>query len=148
MHSIVAYAPNCDLDVLSKRIMKCGIILLGLFLVGCSSVHTPPEPATHWVRSDDFGEYNGLYIFSQATDGRLWLTRYPEKHPTKAQRPEHVGFWSETNGVLNWFDRDKKNPIVFNLNTNGVFVEQDGKYYVPVELMAVPVIDGKPQFDE
>jgi hypothetical protein len=52
--------------------MKYGIAILFLCLAGCAGRTHLPEPATHWTRSDDFGEYHGLYVFSQTPDGKLW----------------------------------------------------------------------------
>jgi hypothetical protein len=34
------------------------------------------------------------------------------------------------------------------MNTNGVYVEQDDSYYVPVELMPVPTKSGKLNYKE
>lgn len=58
------------MDVHEK--MKYGITILFLCLAGCAGRTHLPRPATHWTRSDDFGEYHGLYVFSQTPDGKLY----------------------------------------------------------------------------
>lgn len=128
--------------------MNKGTAILCLCLAGCATVvHTPPEPATHWIRSDDFAEYSGLYLYSETPDGQLWLTHYPEKRPTRPEQTKHVGFWTENNGVLTWFDQQMKTSTVFKAYTKGIYLEQDGKYYSPVMLMSVPVVDGQPKYE-
>lgn len=117
-------------------------------MAGCLVArNAPPQPAQHWVRSDDFGEYNGLYLYSQTPNGKLWLSHYPEESPGRTLKPEHCGYWTETNGVLRWLDLRHADPTVYIMNTNGIYVETNGSYYVPVELMLVPFKDGKPHFE-
>ena len=123
--------------------MKHGIAILVLCFAGCSGHPRLPEPATHWTRSDDFGEYHGLYVFSQTPDGKLWHTHYPEKPGDKPESSEHVGFWKQSGATLEWHSLNASNIITYVMNTNGVYVEQDGSYYVPVELMPVPTRDGE-----
>jgi len=128
--------------------MRYGIAILFLCLAGCSGRHKLPEPATHWTRSDDFGEYHGLYVFSQTADGKLWHTHYPEKSNGEPESSEHVGFWTESDGRLDWRFLNHSNATSYIMNTNGVYVEQDGSYYVPVELMPVPTKDGRLNYKE
>jgi len=106
-----------------------------------------PEPATHWVRADDWGEYHGVYLYSQTPDGKLWFTHYPENSTGGFEAPRHVGFWTQTNGSLDWRLLNGSNYATYIMNTNGTYVETNGHYYFPVELMPVPVKDGKPEFE-
>ena len=118
--------------------MKKWTALFVTVLAGCATPKfNPPEPATHWARSDDWGEYNGVYLYSQTPDGKLWLTHYPEKGKGFPEKPVQRGFWSRTDHALTWSDTSHSNLATYVMDTNGVFVEQGGRYYVPVELIPI-----------
>lgn len=120
--------------------MKKWIMLAAVILAGCvTAKFRPPEPATHWARSDDWGEYNGVYLYSQTSDARLWRTHYSENGKGVAEKPVQWGFWSRNAGILTWLDMNHSNVVTYVMNTNGVFVEQEGHYYVPVELIPITV---------
>lgn len=128
------FAPLC------REMMKKWLILSAVILAGCATAKfRPPEPATHWARSDDWGEYNGVYLYSQTPDGRLWLTHYPEDGKGFPEEPVQRGFWSRTDHILNWFDMNHSNVVTYAMNKIGVFVEQEGHYYVPVTLKPITV---------
>ena len=111
------------------------IISLTALLSACTtSTIAPPASATHWVRSDDWGEYSGVYLYSQKQDGSLWWTHYApdsDGHPAESKQ---VGYWLESDGHLQWMSMQHSNLVAYMINSNGVYIEQHGRYYVPVEL--------------
>ena len=72
------------------------------------------------------------------------FTHYPENSKGKAEKSEHCGYWEIKADTLIWTDLNKKSPNKHILNENGIYIEQDGHYYVPVELIPVPIKNGKP----
>ena len=108
----------------------------------------PPSPATHWARSDDLGEYHGLYLYSQTPDGRLWRMNYPDNHTSCPEEAKHIGYWEMSTTAISWTDMARAHTNTFLMNTNGYYVEQDGHYYVPVKLIPYRVIAGRPAREE
>ncbi len=98
----------------------------------------------HFVRSDDFDEYQGLYVYALAPDGKLYLIHYAEKSGGKPISRKHVGQWEEDDGTLSWKRHDAGGPTTYVRNAKGVYVEKGGKYYVAVELMPVHLKNGVP----
>jgi len=119
------------------------IILACLLACSCSEVRLSPKDR-HFVRSDDFGEYNGLYVYTLARDGELRVTDYSDKSGAPPVSQRIVGRWEEKDGTLMWHMSERNVSITYVRNTEGVYVEEDGTYYVPVELMPVQVRDGMP----
>lgn len=125
--------------------MKTSLLLVVLAgLSGCS----PSEPRLspkdrHFARSDDLGEYSGLYVYTLAPDGVLRFTNYPDK-PVAAVSQKIVGQWEEENGTLVWKMSKNDVSVTYVRNAKGVYMEQNGKYYVPVELRPVQVRNGMP----
>lgn len=128
--------------------LRAIILVLCMGLCSCGLArYVAPCPAEHWVRSDDYGEYHGLYVYSQTPDGKLWFTHYPERSAVTPERPRHCGYWEIDGDTLIWTDLHRKPSIEFTRNEKGVYVEQDGHYYHPVELIHVPMEDGKVQLE-
>jgi hypothetical protein len=123
------------------------IVFLSLML-GCS-LQKPFLSATdrHFVRSDDFHEYRGLYVYTLAQDSKLFFTHYPEKKETLPISQKIIGTWEEKDGLLSWRVSENRSSIVYayTRNSQGVYVGKNSKYYVPVELIPIKVNkDGLP----
>ena len=128
----------------ASEMKTCLLLAVLASLFGCS----PSEPRLspkdrHFARSDDLGEYSGLYLYTLAPDGVLRFTNYPHK-PGAAVTQEIVGQWQEEGGTLVWRMSKNDVSITYLRNAEGVYMEQDGGYYVPVELRPVQVRDGMP----
>lgn len=126
------------------RAPVCGVLLV---IAGCSgNLESLGDSATHWVRSDDFGEYRGLYVYTHGPGGNLYMTHYTEGSPEDAESQELCGSWQIEGDTLTWKMANGE-KTQYEKNEKGVYVEVDGHYYVPVELEPAPVRDGKPYLE-
>jgi len=79
-----------------------------------------------------------------APDGKLYWTHYSETSGNEPVSHKLAGHWNELEGKLSWRVQKEDSLIIYVKNIQGVYVEQYGTYYVPVELMPVRMKDGSP----
>jgi len=110
-----------------------------LGLAGCATTQglQPPRSATHWVRSDDWNDYRGVLVYSEATDGKLWLTQCTEDGV--ARKPVQCGFWTLGDNLLNWWTLGHSNVVNYAKTSNGLFMQQPADPKKPVVLLPVDV---------
>ena len=120
--------------------------LLISFISGCSIFkQNRISPVGDWIRSDDSGEYHGLYVYSLTPDGTIYFTNFPEKWPKQKGKRIKFGKWEESNGILKWLKNDGSLFTSYKLGNHGKYWEVDGHYYVPVYIERIELIDGKPK---
>ena len=129
--------------LLVESYMKFAVLAWGLLLLGCAKSHTIPEAISHWALSSDYGEYHGLYLYSQTADGTLWRTHFPENHMGKPEPSENVGTWKEAEDTLSWCSSSGGSSTIFKSNGDGNYIKQGGGYHSPVELIPILVRNGK-----
>ena len=118
-------------------------LCVSLMFCGCASFQkTNISPIGDWIRTDDEGEYNGVYVYSLTKGGKIFLTNYPEKWPKEKKERVYFGSWLESDGILKWFN--KKNKLFTSYKkASGKYREIDGNYYVPVYLKRVELVNGQ-----
>ena len=125
--------------------MKPVLILIGVLLAGCSTkCPPPPSPASYWVRSDDYDEYRGLYLYSQTPEGQLWVTDYPKKDSAHPRHTKRVGAWMSAQTGISWHFSNQSNTLVYTLSPNGTYIQRSADSHAPARLMRFEVIDGRP----
>lgn len=126
--------------------MRKGLLFLVLLATGCCLVPNPPNDATYWVRSDDYDEYSGLYLYSHSPDGKLWITDYPDKDAPNARSTKLVGRWGITNRVITWRMTHYTNIITYVADSNGVYIQQEHRHYdLPIALVPFDLYQGRPE---
>ena len=122
-----------------KRITLC----VCLIACGCTSFqNTNISPIGDWIRTDDEGEYHGIYTYSLTKNGEIFFTNYPEKWPKEKKERVYFGSWQESNGILKWFN--KKNKLFTSYKkVDNKYCEIDGNYYVPVYLKRIELVNGQ-----
>ncbi len=118
--------------------MKRLILLLLLILqINCSSdTKHPQELIGCWARSDDASEYQGTYLYTLHSNGKLELINYS---PESTILYKKYGYWELKDNILIWQVKYSNRIIDFQYKqyTNDIYYDLSEGYYVPVYLIQV-----------